>query len=83
MMKNLIDFKMIINFVFQLLIKLENSEDELNEHQVLILNEQRLRTFQLHDLEINMTNNDDKNVTIKTKLLNNDIVKFDLILEML
>ena len=81
--KILIDFEMIINFVFQLLIKkLENLKNESNEHQILISNEQRLRTFQLHDFEINMTNNDDKNVTIKTKLLNSDIIKFDLLLEM-
>ena len=81
--KILIDFEIIINFIFQLLIKeLENFKGESNEHQILILNEQRLRTFQLHDLEINMTNNNDKNVTIKTKLLNNNIIKFDLILEM-
>ena len=41
--KTLIDFKTIINFIFQLLIKkLGNSENELNEHQILILNEQRL-----------------------------------------
>ena len=32
-MKVLIDFEMIINFVFQLLIKeLKNSESESNEH---------------------------------------------------
>ena len=43
MMKILIDFETTINFVFQLLIeKLENSESESNEHQILILNEQRL-----------------------------------------
>ena len=41
--KILIDFKTTINFIFQLLIKeLENSENGSNEHQVLILNEQRL-----------------------------------------
>ena len=79
--KILIDFEAIINFISQLLIKkLGNPESESNEHQISILDEQRLRTFQLHDLEINMTNNDDKNVTIKTKLLNSDIVKFNLIL---
>ena len=82
-MKILIDFKAIINFVFQLLIKeLGNPEGELSEHRVSILDKQRLRTFQLHDFEINMTNSDDKNVTVKMKLLSTDIIKFNLILEM-
>ena len=41
--KILIDFEATINFVFQLLIKkLKNFKNESNEHQILILNEQRL-----------------------------------------
>ena len=82
-MKILIDFEANINFLSQLLIKkLGNFKNESNEHWVLILNGQRLQTFQLHDFEIDMTNSDDKNVTIKTRLLNSDIIEFNLIPKM-
>ena len=81
--KALIDSGATTNFVSQLLIKeLGNPEGESSEHRVSTLDGQRLRTFQLHDLEIDMTNSDGKNATVKTKLLDSDIIKFDLILGM-